>query len=85
MIQIVPLFIHMVCAIICMGSSAVFHLFSAHSEIAHKTLARLDYAGISIMIAGSNTPPIYYSFYCEEMHRKVKHFTNYFRMENPIS
>lgn len=29
-------------------------------------MARIDYCGISILIAGSNTPPIYYSFFCEE-------------------
>ena len=34
----------------------------------HKTLVRMDYAGISFMIAGSVTPPICYSFYCQEMH-----------------
>lgn len=54
----------MVCAIICLGSSSFYHLFKDHSEMYHKTLVRMDYAGISIMIAGSNTPPIYYSFFC---------------------
>lgn len=71
--SIVPLFIHMICAICCLGSSAVYHLFKDHSELAHKTLVRADYAGISIMIAGSNTPPIFYSFFCQEMHGKVYH------------
>ena len=65
-----PLFIHMVCAIICLGSSAVYHLFKDHSEMVHKTLVRVDYAGISIMIAGSNTPPLFYSFFCQEMDGK---------------
>jgi len=61
----------MICGIICLGSSALFHLFKDHSALYSKTLARVDYAGISFMIAGSNTPPIYYSFYCSEMHRKL--------------
>lgn len=67
---IVPLFIHMICAIICLGSSAFYHLFKDHSEMYHKTLVRMDYAGISIMIAGSNTSPLFYSFFCEELHGK---------------
>jgi Haemolysin-III related len=52
-LAIVPLFIHMLCAVICLGSSAVYHLFKDHSELVHRSLIRLDYAGISIMIAGS--------------------------------
>jgi len=61
----------MFCGIICLGSSAFFHLFKDHSPLYMTTLARMDYAGISFMIAGSNTPPIFYSFYCSEMHRKL--------------
>jgi adiponectin receptor len=33
-----------------------------------KRLLKYDYAGISIMIGGSITPPIYYGFMCEQMH-----------------
>mmetsp|Transcript_27474 Transcript_27474/g.26554 ORF Transcript_27474/g.26554 Transcript_27474/m.26554 type:complete len:81 (-) Transcript_27474:287-529(-) len=29
-------------------------------------MSRIDYAGISVLIAGSNMPPIYYAFYCPE-------------------
>jgi predicted membrane channel-forming protein YqfA (hemolysin III family) len=29
-------------------------------------MLKLDLAGISIMVAGSETPPVYYGFYCEE-------------------
>lgn len=61
-----PLFVHLISAIICMGFSATFHLFTAHSEKVNSFLARIDYCGISILIAGSNTPPMYYSFFCEE-------------------
>ncbi len=65
----------MACAIICMGASSTFHLLKEHSHKAHKTLAKADYAGISIMIAGSSTPPFYYSFFCEEMQCKVLKLT----------
>ena len=56
----------MVCVIICLGSSTTYHLFKDHSELVHDSLVKLDYAGISFMIAGSNTPPLYYSFFCQE-------------------
>ena len=49
-----------------MISSAIFHLFKDISANSHKLLAKFDYAGISFMIAGSCTPPVYYSFICEE-------------------
>jgi adiponectin receptor len=64
-----PLFIFLSSAIICLGSSAVFHWFSAHSQKVNEMLARLDYAGISILIAGSCYPPYYYFFYCESFFR----------------
>lgn len=66
-----PLFIHMVSAIICLGCSTFFHLYKDHSEKYSRLLSRLDYGGISILIAGSNTPPIIYSFYCEPTYGKL--------------
>lgn len=75
-----PLFVHLFSAILCMGFSATFHLFTAHSAEVNNFLSRLDYCGISILIAGSNTPPLYYSFFCEEMQgwRNVYMFLQYF-------
>lgn len=61
-----PVFIMLVSAIICLGCSATFHWFCAHSPMVHDLLNRLDYAGISILIAGSCYPPYYYFFYCEK-------------------
>jgi adiponectin receptor len=55
---------HLVGAMCCLGFSATFHLLKDHSKSVGEKLARLDYAGISLLIAGSNMPPIYYSFYC---------------------
>lgn len=60
-----PILVFLVSAIICLGSSAIFHWFSAHSKNMFEFLNRLDYAGISILIAGSCYPPYYYFFYCE--------------------
>ncbi len=51
-----------------MGCSAIFHLFKDHSPGASSYLSRLDYAGISLMIAGSSMSPLYYNYYCTEMH-----------------
>ncbi len=66
-----PLFLHITGAICCLGFSAIFHLFKDHKPKTAEWLVRLDYAGISLMIAGSNMPPLYYSFYCEPLHGKV--------------
>ena len=59
-----PLFVYIVSAMICLMCSSIFHLFSAHSMIMNKRLSTLDYAGISILVAGSFYPIIYYPFYC---------------------
>lgn len=59
-----PIFVYIVSAMICLLCSSIFHLFSAHSLRLNYSLSRLDYAGISILIAGSFYPPVYYAFYC---------------------
>jgi adiponectin receptor len=66
-----PVFVFLTSAIICLGCSAIFHWFSAHSEKTNDILARLDYAGISILVAGSCYPPYYFFFYCEQFLRTV--------------
>eukprot|EP00349_Pseudokeronopsis_sp_Brazil_P006031 CAMPEP_0202966348 /NCGR_PEP_ID=MMETSP1396-20130829/10701_1 /ASSEMBLY_ACC=CAM_ASM_000872 /TAXON_ID= /ORGANISM="Pseudokeronopsis sp., Strain Brazil" /LENGTH=314 /DNA_ID=CAMNT_0049690073 /DNA_START=188 /DNA_END=1128 /DNA_ORIENTATION=- len=63
----VPLFVHMVSAVVCLLASSVYHLFKDLNEGCNHFLARMDYAGISILVAGSNTPPLYYSFFCDEL------------------
>ena len=80
----VPLFLHIAGAICCLGFSATFHLFKDHSLKMSESLARLDYAGISLMIAGSNVPPLYYSFYCPELHG-IPHFEfKFYSVEEPL-
>lgn len=66
----VPLSVHQLAAVICLGFSATFHLFYVKSYKASSLLSRMDYAGISILIAGSTFPPHYYGFYCAENTRK---------------
>lgn len=59
-----PLFAHMLSAVFCLGCSAIYHLFFVYSEKACTWLAKLDYAGISILILGSTMPSINYNFAC---------------------
>lgn len=59
-----PIFIFMLSALVCMSCSTLYHLFNAHSEKVHLVTARLDYAGISILICGSYYPGIYYLYFC---------------------
>ena len=61
-----PLFVFILSAMICLSMSTVYHLFSAHSRRIYALTSRLDYAGISILIAGSFFPPIYYIYFCRE-------------------
>lgn len=60
-----PLLIMCGSAILCLGFSAVFHWVGPLSPSVYKVLSRLDYAGISLLIAGSCFPPYFYFFYCE--------------------
>lgn len=62
----IPLYIHMMSAIVCLSMSTFFHWFSCWNEKVNNYLSRLDYGGISFLIAGSCMPPYFYSFYCEE-------------------
>lgn len=59
--------VHYSCAIFCFGMSSIYHLFNSHSKKMMNFWIRFDYAGICLMIAGSSTPPIYYSFACNEL------------------
>ena len=57
-------------AALCMGFSAIFHLFFVYSENACSWLARLDYAGIVVLIFGSAVPATNYLYACNEVARK---------------
>lgn len=60
-----PLFVMLFGAVFCLGCSALFHLFIAHSEKVSNLLNRLDYAGISILIVCSCYPLNFYLFNCD--------------------
>lgn len=59
-----PIYVFITSAVICLLSSAIFHLMYVYSRSLYFFLSRLDYAGIAVLIAGSFFPMIYYSFYC---------------------
>jgi channel protein (hemolysin III family) len=59
-----PLVLFFACAFACLFMSALFHLFFVVSERLARRLRQLDYAGISLLILGSDVPILYYGFYC---------------------
>ena len=59
-----PIAVFLVSAITCLGASAAFHLLHVTSRFWYTALSSLDYASISVLIAGSSVPPIYYGFWC---------------------
>ncbi|MCO5598421.1 hypothetical protein L7F22_052516 [Adiantum nelumboides] len=59
-----PFFVFMGGSMFCLLASTVCHLFTCHSKPLAIFLMRVDYAGITIMIATSFFPPIYYVFQC---------------------
>ena len=59
-----PLTAFMVSALACLLFSALFHCFQAVSRPVSVLFQNMDYAGITLLIAGSNIPVIYYGFYC---------------------
>lgn len=75
-----PLLVMLFGAVFCLSGSAIFHLFSAHSEKTCRLLNRVDYAGIAILIVGSCYPPNYYLFHCEMS--KFLLFINFFLLFN---
>ena len=59
-----PISIIFIGGIICLGFSALFHLFTAQSKLVKQIFNRMDYAGIAILIVCSCYPPYYYFYYC---------------------
>jgi adiponectin receptor len=59
-----PFFVFLGGAMFCLLASATCHLFGCLSKSYFYGLMRMDYAGISTLIAASFYPPVYYSFMC---------------------
>ncbi|KAF9149990.1 hypothetical protein BG015_008197 [Linnemannia schmuckeri] len=62
--DVMHFYIFMAGAIVCLSMSALFHLFSCHSEPVCHQWNRCDYVGIVFLITGSFYPAIFYGFYC---------------------
>lgn len=58
-------------AVICLGTSATYHLISNHSPPVARFGNQLDYVGIVTLIAGSFVPSVYYGFYDEPTLQKL--------------
>lgn len=63
-LEIYPIAIFIICAIFCLGASAVYHTFYVMSPEVNKLLHRFDMAGINILIFGSVYAILFYFFYC---------------------
>lgn len=59
-----PIMLFLLSAMTCLGFSAAFHQFWPVSPAAASLLARLDYTGISVLIAGSSVAVVWYGFAC---------------------
>lgn len=58
--DVMHFYIFMAGAILCLSMSALFHLFSCHSEPVSHHWNRCDYVGIVFLITGSFYPAIFY-------------------------
>jgi predicted membrane channel-forming protein YqfA (hemolysin III family) len=59
-----PLAVFYMAAVICMGSSATYHLLRVANKSLFQLLARVDYSAIAILIFGESFPTFYYAFHC---------------------
>jgi len=60
-----PMFVYVLSAFICTFLSSVYHLFSPMGPEMASRLLRLDFSGITVLVAGSFFPFIHYAFFCE--------------------
>ncbi|KAL4400049.1 intracellular zinc ion homeostasis protein [Malassezia pachydermatis] len=58
-------------AMLCLGCSATYHTLACHSHKVAQSYNRLDYAGIVILIVGSNVPALHFGFHCHGMLRTI--------------
>jgi adiponectin receptor len=68
-VEFYPVLVYTVCAITCLGLSAIFHSFFVMNPRVCKILQKCDYAGIIILIFGSSFSFFYYTFYCADFWR----------------
>ncbi|KAH8829416.1 hemolysin-III related-domain-containing protein [Flagelloscypha sp. PMI_526] len=64
-------FVFLVAATTCLSGSALYHTSICHSEAVSKSMQKIDYSGIVILIVGSFYPCLYYGFYCQPVMQVV--------------
>ena len=63
-----PLMVHFCSTLVMFSISTVYHLFLSHTnKTIYLFVARLDYVGICIQIAGTGTSFYFYAFSCPEL------------------
>ncbi|KAJ2881459.1 hypothetical protein FB639_002610 [Coemansia asiatica] len=65
------LYIFLLGAVGCMGTSAIYHTVTCHSPTVQRAYNKCDYVGIVLLIVGSCVPIFCYMFYC---HPRLKMF-----------
>lgn len=70
-LEFYPVVVYTICAIACLGLSAIFHGFYVMNPRICKILQKCDYAGIVILIFGSSYAFFFYEFYCAPFWRNV--------------
>jgi channel protein (hemolysin III family) len=62
-----PVLVFVLSAITCLACSVAFHLFWIVDQSTFIFLAKLDYAGIAVLIAGSTCPMLTYAMWCDSV------------------
>ena len=63
-VPIWPMLVFLGSACCCLTFSSIFHTFHIVNRRVFDMLARLDYAGIALLVAGSTIPVVWYGLWC---------------------
>ena len=70
-IEVFPIYIFCISAMLCLLLSAVFHLYTPLSERSYRILLKLDHLGIAQHVPSSSFANFYYIFYCRPFLRDL--------------
>ena len=70
-VSVIPMVVFVISAMLCLGASAACHLYYAFSLRYNLFMSKLDYAGITALIAGSFFPVIFYGLHCNPIAKRV--------------
>jgi len=69
--SIVPMMVFVISAMICLGASTACHLYYAMSYGTSLTMSRVDFTGITCLIAGSFFPVVFYGLHCSVFWQRI--------------